>query len=63
MANEPSLVEYPVDSGKWMGAAEVLLFKLFEEKHKADVLEERAKQMEREIMAQRSRSLQPVNHK
>lgn len=47
--------------GKWLTDAEILLSRVFETKHEERAEELRAKRMEREIMAQRSRSIQQVN--
>lgn len=46
--------------GKWLTDAEILLSRVFETKHEERAEELRAKRMEREIMAQRSRSIQQV---
>ena len=58
LKNRVPLVQY---HGKWLTDAEILLSKFFEAKHEERANESRAKQIERELLAQKSRSLQPVS--
>jgi hypothetical protein len=58
MDHSLELVDY---YGKWLTKAEIQLSKFFESNLEERANEARAKQAEREIMAQQSRSIQPVS--